>query len=277
MATVEVEIRLHPLDPFRDLLVFYLEQEGFSGFEYTESGLNAYTDESAFSPETLQERLRMLSGKAEYQVETRTLPDTNWNEAWEQNFSPVVINPRIRIRAPFHDSDPSFPIELVIAPKMSFGTGHHATTSLMADSMEQLDLAGKKVLDMGSGTGLLAILAVKLNASECVAIDNDPWCYQNAQENVEMNGCPGIKVLLGDASALPGLEYDVILANINRNILLADMAAYVKALLPAGLLVMSGFYTEDLPAISAMAESLDMEPMFHRSRENWVVAAFKKK
>lgn len=276
MRASEVQITLHPLDPYRDLLIYYLGQDEYHGFEYTDTGLKAYIDERDFDVDRLRHTLVALDGKAEYSWEVINHPDINWNEKWESDFKPVELTKEIRIRAPFHQPDPAFRYELIIMPKMSFGTGHHATTSQMLSVMLQISFAGKTVLDMGSGTGVLAIMAEKLGAESCDAVDYDNWCYQNALENVQLNGCTKVNVIEGDVNAIAGKEYDVILANINRNILLADMQAYSNTLRTGGTLLMSGFYEEDLKDISAMAVSLMYTIEKHIVRDRWVCAQFVK-
>jgi ribosomal protein L11 methyltransferase len=185
------------------------------------------------------------------------------------------VNERCRVRAPFHEPDPSFEFDLVIEPKMSFGTANHETTAQIIQLMLETGFQGKEVLDMGSGTAVLAILAKKLGAAHTVAIDIDEWAYRNAFTNCELNGISDIEIILGDALAIRG-EFDVVLANINRNILLRDMHYYVEAMRPNAHIFFSGFYTEDLPSIQAEAERLGLHYSRHLSRNNWVAAEFVK-
>lgn len=277
MESVEVKITIFPLDPFRDLLVYYMGEEGYDGFQMDDQGFSAYIAKESFSEHGLKDLLRAMEGKAELSWDVNLLPDINWNEEWEANFTPVEISSRIRIRAPFHAPSPQHELEVIIAPKMSFGTGHHPTTSLMAGALEHLDVQNKSVLDMGSGTAVLAILAEKMGASACTAIDFDEWCYHNAIENTELNSCQRIKVLLGDASLLRGPEYHLILANINRNVLLQDMPAYEKVLLPGGILLMSGFIQNDALHIEQLAASLELEPLLKQQKDDWMMVGFTKK
>jgi len=276
VIATEVHITLHPLEPFRDLLIYYLGQDEYHGFEYTDTGLKAYIDIQDFDEQRLRHTLVALDGKAEYSWELINHPDINWNEKWESDFKPVEINKDIRIRAPFHDGDDSFRHEIVIMPKMSFGTGHHATTLQMLQMMLHVNFNGKKVLDMGSGTGVLAIFAEQQGAEHCQAIDYDPWCYQNALENVQLNACAKIEVIEGDVNAIGNNVYDIILANINRNILMQDMATYQKALNQGGSLLMSGFYLQDWQDISSMAVSLKLIYRDHTHVDSWVCARFEK-
>jgi ribosomal protein L11 methyltransferase len=203
------------------------------------------------------------------------MPDKDWNELWEASYQPVVVNERCRVRAPFHEPDPSYDFDLVIEPKMSFGTANHETTAQIIQLMLETDFQGKEVLDMGSGTAVLAILAKKLGAARTVAIDNDEWAYRNAFTNIGLNGISDIEIVLGDALSIQG-RFDVVLANINRNILLRDMQHYVEAMRPAAHIFFSGFYTEDLPSIKEEAERLGLRYCRHLSRNNWVAAEFVK-
>jgi ribosomal protein L11 methyltransferase len=187
----------------------------------------------------------------------------------------VVVNARCRVRAPFHEPDPSFEFDLVIEPKMSFGTANHETTAQIITLMLETDLQGKEVLDMGSGTAVLAILAKKLGAAKTVAIDNDEWAYRNAFTNVSLNGINDIEIVLGDASAIKG-TYDVVLANINRNILLRDMHCYVDAMRPQAHIFFSGFYEEDLQSIKEEAAHLGLSYKRHLAKNRWVAAEFVK-
>ena len=218
----------------------------------------------------------LLSDPAFFDVhllKVEEMPDKDWNELWEASYQPVVVNERCRVRAPFHDPDPNFEYDLVIEPKMSFGTANHETTAQIIQLMLETDFKGKEVLDMGSGTAVLAILAKKLDAAHTVAIDNDEWAYRNAFTNCELNGISDIEIVLGDASAIHG-SFDVVLANIDRNILLRDMQHYVAAMRPDAHIFFSGFYTEDLESIKAEAQRLGLRYCRHLSRNNWVAAEF---
>ncbi|MFR9503412.1 MAG: 50S ribosomal protein L11 methyltransferase [Rikenellaceae bacterium] len=196
----------------------------------------------------------------------------NWNAQWESNFGVVEVGREILIRAPFHAPDPNFRTEVVIMPKMSFGTGHHATTYLMADMISTFKLKGLKGLDMGSGTGVLSIIAVKYGASAMDAIDIDEWADENCRENILQNGVEQqITPMLGDASLLAGRSYDFILANINRNILLADMHRYEATLSAGGTLHMSGFFEDDIKVLREKAESLGMKYISSNVRDGWAM------
>lgn len=275
MPTIELTIDQLTPGEVTEIAIALLTAEGYEGFEENESHLTAYIAESAFGSETLQQlkyNHPLTFGNCNFS--TRTLADQNWNALWESNFAPVEIDGQCRIRAPFHATDPRFSLELVIEPRMAFGTGHHQTTTLMVRYLLQHPPAGKRLLDMGTGTGILAIAGKKLGADYTIAIDNDEWAYRNCIENIHRNSCPDIVVLSGGAEAIPDLAFNLILANINRNILLADMAVYAKHLAPNGQLVMSGFYLADLEAITDNANKLGLQYITHTTLDNWTMAEF---
>ncbi|MGB2758985.1 MAG: 50S ribosomal protein L11 methyltransferase, partial [Maribacter stanieri] len=203
----------------------------------------------------------------------KEIEQENWNATWEQNFQPIIIDDVCMIRAPFHDKI-KVEYDIVIEPIMSFGSGHHETTHMMLQHILQLDVKDKTVLDMGSGTGVLAILAGMRGATTIDAIDIDNWCYLNAKENVERNNMDFISVYEGDAALLKGKKYDLIIANINRNILLADMPKYVQSLNSGGVLLLSGFYTEDLDMITQKCVDLELKFEKNLERNNWVAAKY---
>lgn len=206
------------------------------------------------------------------------IPARNWNAVWESDFPSVDVEGRLRIRAPFHEPAPAGEMEVVVMPRMSFGTGHHATTWLMSRAVLDLGVSGRRGLDMGSGTGVLAIVAAKCGAAHVDAVDIDDWADGNCRENVAANGVADcVTPMLGDVGRIAGRRYDFILANINRNILLADMPAYAAALAPGGDLVMSGFLEADVPAITGAAAKLGMETAATETRDGWVVVHTKKR
>lgn len=213
-----------------------------------------------------------IAGQRYIAIETQ-----NWNALWESNFTPVDVDGKVHIRAPFHAPAPAGELEVVIMPKMSFGTGHHATTCLMAGIVLDLELERRRGLDMGSGTGVLAILAAKRGAAHVDAVDIDDWADANCRENIAANGTADrIEPILGDVRRIAGRRYDFILANINRNILLHDMAAYAAALLPGGELAMSGFLTQDVGAIAAEAAKLGLTVAETRERDGWAAVLCRK-
>jgi len=275
MKTFEYSFTAPSSDIQHDMLVTMLAEIGFDSFMDEEHALKAYCPEDCRDDDAV-EQLLLDPAFADIQLlKVEEMPDKDWNEVWEASYSPVVVNERCRVRAPFHEPDPSFEFDLVIEPKMSFGTANHETTAQIITLMLETDFQDKEVLDMGSGTAVLAILAKKLGSARTVAIDNDEWAYRNAFTNCNLNGINDIEIVLGDASAIKG-EYDVVLANINRNILLRDMHCYVDAMRPQAHIFFSGFYTEDLDSIKAEAERLGLRYCHHVSRNNWVAAEFMK-
>ena len=275
MKTFEYTFTSPTSDIQHDMLTTMLGDIGFDSFMDDDFGLKAYCSAETRDDQTVEELLRMDAFKGVHLLAVEEMPDKDWNELWEASYQPVVVNERCRVRAPFHDPDPSYEFDLVIEPKMSFGTANHETTAQIITLMLETDFKGKDVLDMGSGTAVLAILAKKLGAARTVAIDNDEWAYNNAFTNVALNGINDIEIILGDATAIRG-EFDVVLANINRNILLRDMHYYADAMRQEAHIFFSGFYTEDLESIKEEAHRQGLRYVGHLSKNNWVAAAFKK-
>lgn len=275
MKTLEYTFTLPTSDVQHDMLTTMLGDLGFDSFMDDDLALKAYcSSEKRMDPE-VDELLQMAAFQGLKLLGVEEMPDKDWNELWEASYQPVVVNERCRVRAPFHQPDPSFEFDLVIEPKMSFGTANHETTAQIITLMLETDFDGKDVLDMGSGTAVLAILAKKLGAAKTVAIDNDEWAYRNAFTNVTLNGIDDIEIVLGDATSIKG-AYDIVLANINRNILLRDMHHYVAAMRPQAHIFFSGFYTEDLGSIKNEAVRNGLRYVRHMSRNNWVAAEFVK-
>lgn len=260
----------------KDMFMELLGTIGFDSFMDTEDGFEAYCQESALDETELDEILRMEQFANVSLLKKELIPDQDWNATWEASYEPVIINDLCRIRAPFHKVEGTYKYDLVIEPKMSFGTAHHETTSQIIELMLQSEFSGLNVLDMGSGTGVLAILAKKLGSAITVAIDNDEWAYRNALDNIRLNDENEIVVELGDATSLNDRQFDVILANINRNILLRDMKEYVKSLVENGRIFFSGFYEEDLVLITKEAEHLGLKYVNHVTKNNWTAAVFVK-
>ncbi|MGY5847156.1 50S ribosomal protein L11 methyltransferase [Salegentibacter sp. HM20] len=275
MATnyLEFQFKIEPLQPASEILIAELGYLGFESFVETEDGVTAYIPVEEYEEDLLANVHILQSEEFEIIYEKNEIEQVNWNEEWEKNFSPILVDDICSVRAPFHP-EPDVEYDIVIEPKMSFGTGHHATTHMMIQHILKNDFQGKDVLDMGCGTGVLAILASMRGAKFCDAIDIDNWCYQNSLENVQRNDCDNINVEEGGAELLEGREYDIILANINRNILLRDLPIYRKCLKSGGEIYLSGFYEEDLPVIKEACESLDMEYIEHLERNRWVSVKF---
>lgn len=266
----------NPSDDIVDILVAELAELGYDSFNTEGSSLLAYIPEAAFVEADATAVVAKYLTADGVKLSWERMPDKNWNEVWESNFEPIVIDDRCSIRAPFHTNLPKTTFEIVIEPKMSFGTGHHATTHQMVEFVLDNEFKGLRVLDMGCGTGILAILAAMKGASNILAIDNDEWAFENAEENVARNASGKVRVALGDASLLGSEDFDVILANINRNILLADLPSYVKVLVPGGLLFLSGILLEDIPIITDRAVGLGLTPLEQKDRKGWVALSFKK-
>lgn len=275
MKTLEFTFTSPSSDIQHDMLTTMLAEMGFDSFMDEDHCLKAYCTEENRDDNAVEALLSDPAFFGLHLLKVEEMPEKDWNELWEASYQPVVVNERCRVRAPFHAPDPSFEFDLVIEPKMSFGTANHETTAQIIQLMLETGFQGKEVLDMGSGTAVLAILAKKLGASRTVAIDNDEWAYRNAFTNCELNGIKDIEIVLGDALSIQG-RFDVVLANINRNILLRDMHCYVAAMNANALIFFSGFYTEDLDSIKAEAERLGLHYRRHLSRNNWVAAEFYK-
>lgn len=263
----------------QDLLINDLADIGFDTFEETDAGFNAFIPEPNFNLGSLETLLGQLSVEIMLTYDVKNVAHQNWNKLWEENFQPLVVADTCYVRATFHESKAEqFAVEIVIDPKMAFGTGHHQTTSLMMELLLEEEVNGKKVLDMGCGTGILGILALKLGAKSVVAIDNDPVCTDSAIENAKLNGTENITVICGDSSTIPENQFDLVIANINRNILLDQLAHYSKAVSQNGILFMSGFYEgEDLEMLTKKADSLGLKYLNHKSRDRWAAARFIRK
>lgn len=266
----------NPSDDIVDILVAELAELGYDSFNTEGSELLAYIPEASFVESDVRVVLSKYLPADGFKLLWESMPDKNWNEVWESNFEPIVIDDRCSIRAPFHTNLPKTTFEIVIEPKMSFGTGHHATTHQMVEFVLDNEFKGLRVLDMGCGTGILAILAAMKGASHVLAIDNDDWAFKNAEENVARNAPGKVDVKLGDAGLLGSEYFDVILANINRNILFADMESYVDVLVSGGLLFLSGILIEDIPVIINCAVGLGLTPFEQKDRKGWVALSFKK-
>ena len=273
MEYIEINFELSPLQPHVDILIAELGYMGFESFVETEYGVTAYIQKPDYKIGLLEDVNILKSKEVEISYTTKTIAQTNWNEEWEKSFEPIKIGDRCHVRAPFHEQKPC-DYDIVIEPKMSFGTGHHETTYMMLQFILDYDFKNKAVLDMGCGTGVLAILASKKEASSVDAIDIDNWCYENSMENVNRNKCNNISVKEGDVSLLINQKYDCILANINRNILLNDLATYVSCLNSRGSLFLSGFYNVDIPIIEAACNALNLKLESKQEQNNWVALKF---
>lgn len=267
--------KVTPKEPAIDILIAELAELGFESFVESEEGLSAYIQKEFWAESMLDEVYVLNSGEFDIDYTVEDVEQINWNEEWEKNFHPINVDGICTVRAPFHEPTKAA-YEIIIEPKMSFGTGHHETTFMMIQHLLKLDVDNKKVLDMGCGTGVLAILAAMKGAKPVAAIDIDNWCYLNSVENCERNNCEFIHVFEGDKALLveQAESYDVIIANINRNILLEDISTYVNYLNKGGILLLSGFYTEDLPVISAKCEDYKLKFLENFEKNNWVSAKY---
>lgn len=274
---LRVTLKFEPVLPAREVAVAYLSGNGFDMFE--EDGddmLIAYAKDSEWDEDGYRETLSSLRGFAQVEVDESWVKSENWNAKWEANYEPIDVEGKIMMRAPFH-APPITGLDVIIQPEMSFGTGHHPTTWQMMHAVYQLNPTGRVVLDMGCGTGALAIAAKKLGASRVLAIDNDEWSYRNTLDNIRRNEIQqGIDSYLGDAKKLDDLEvmFDVILANINRNVLMTDMAVYIKRLVPGGSLVLSGFFPIDNPMLIEEAAANGLSLSETKERDGWSCLLF---
>ena len=278
MKYFEVTFTTEPCNEIvTDVISAMAGEIGFESFVEWEKGVQAYIQQSLFNEEALKGMVSdfpLPDTSITYTIQEAE--DKDWNEEWEKNFfQPIVIGDRCCIHSTFHKDTPKTEYEILINPQMAFGTGHHETTSSIICELLDADLQGKSVLDMGCGTSILAILASMRGANPVTAIDIDDWCVNNSRDNIALNGITNITVELGDANLLEGrAPFDVIIANINRNILLADMPQYAACMHSGSELYMSGFYLEDIPAIREKAESLGMTFVHHREKNNWVAVKF---
>jgi len=270
------EIRFYNDTSLNEALVAWLGENDYDMFEERVDGINAYIESSRFSEEKLKEVLTLIPQSDNISYETSLIKGSNWNKEWESNFPAVTIANRVHIRAPFHEQVESIEHEIIIEPKMSFGTGHHATTALMVELMLDTDFKGKTVLDMGTGTGILAILAERLGAQSVFAIDIDDNSVENCRENIARNKSSRITIEKGDATTVGDRKFDVILANINRNILLQDMRNYAGWLIKGGTLFLSGILTGDEQVITQAATDNDLQPVGKLTSGDWLAIKLKR-
>lgn len=275
MEYIELEFKVWPQEPGNEILVAELAELGFESFSETEDSLKAYIKAPLYNANAVSNM--SIFGFDTFKVEyvSKLIADQNWNAKWEENYPPVVIENRVAIRAPFHPAFNDVEFDIVIEPKMSFGTAHHATTAQMISHILKQEVKGLNVLDMGSGTAVLAILASMRGAKHIDAIDNDEWAYNNAIENVERNNIKNISVELGDAKLINGREYDLVIANINRNILLNDIKHYAACMHKSNVLLLSGFYESDIEILNKEASQYGLIYQEHTLDRDWVAGVWK--
>jgi len=273
MIYIAFNFTVLPKEPATEILIAEMGYAGFESFVENENGVTAYIQKIEYHDRILDDIYIFKNEEFQISYTKEEIAQVNWNSEWEKNFQPIQVDNLVSIRAPFHQ-DPKLEYDIIIEPKMSFGTGHHETTHMMVQHLLNLDLKDKKVLDMGCGTGILAIFAEMNGAQPIDAIDIDKWCYENSIENCERNKCVHISVFEGDASLLINKKYDLIIANINRNILLSDIRIYANCLNENGILLLSGFYQDDIPIIDAEASKYKLKLDNIIERNNWVALKY---
>jgi ribosomal protein L11 methyltransferase len=269
---IELSLQIEP--DFSEILMAELSELGFDSFVETDEGLEAYIKEELFNDLDIKRMLETYAERTPISYAFKKIEKQNWNEEWEKNFQPISIGNDIYVRADFHEAKPDFKYEIIITPKMSFGTGHHETTSMVMEHQLTIPHQDKKVLDVGTGTGILAVLASKLGATQISAFDIDEWSVENTIENVALNNANHIEVRLGTIENEPMEKYDIVLANINRNILLQQIPAYVTFMKAGASLVISGFYEADIADIQAIAESAGLKKVAQLSKNQWASVVF---
>ena len=278
MDYYKIAIEITPFEEWlRDVLAAQLGIIGFDSFMETDTGIEAFIPVANFSDAEMEYVLNAFQDDFTFSINKEIIKSQNWNEVWEKNyFKPLVVNNKCVIRAPFHTEYPKAKYEIIIEPNMAFGTGNHETTTLMIETILENEMENKNILDMGCGSGILGILASMKGAKKVTAIDIDEWSYKGANENAALNKIENMVVKQGDAY-LPGNEkFDIVFANIHKNVLINDLPAYSEVLQPGGLLIMSGFYTEDIAEIKPKAESLGLKDNGFKTKNNWVAYSFQK-
>lgn len=271
-----IEIKIQSNSEITDMLIAEIAEIKYDNFVYTENGFDAYCEEQDFNENELVSIIDRYKSLGEIFFTKTVLEKKNWNEEWEKSFEPVIIEGKCMVRASFHSSQ-NLPYEIIIDPKMSFGTGHHATTSLMLEHQLMTDHNQKSVLDVGCGTAVLAIMAKKLGASYVEGFDIDEWSVENSIENVKNNDCEPLEIRLGTIDKLQfNQKFDIILANINRNILIKEIPSYVNHLKDGGFLIVSGFYDQDIPSIEEVSKSVGLVTSSIKVKNDWTSIIFKK-
>ncbi len=278
MNYIELTCKISPYNATTsEILVAQLGEIGFESFVEQPDSLQAYIIENGFDENKIAKLKADSVFDSQVEFSFKKIEEENWNETWEKNyFEPIVIDEQCVIRSSFHPEFPAIKYRITIDPKMSFGTGHHETTSLMIKEILKLDLEDKTILDMGSGTGILAILSALKGATNITAVDFDEWCYKNCFENMALNGTQDIKVIHGDINAVKGLKFDIIYANINKNVLLSDIKEYTNNLNPSGYLLLSGFYKADFEDINKVAKQNGLVLQKEEELNQWMMLKYLK-
>jgi ribosomal protein L11 methyltransferase len=271
MNYIELKAEVNPVEIGKDIVIAELAEIGFESFVEFDNGVDAYIQEPLFDESELKNLSSFHHHEFKVTYQLKKIEDQNWNEVWEQNFEPINVDDICYVRAPFHEKKPNFKFDIIIEPKMSFGTGHHETTHLMIQELLQMNLSDKTVLDMGCGTGVLAILAEQKNAKSLLAVDIDEWAYENTIENIARNNCSKIQTLKGGAECIENHQFDVVIANINRNILLQDMENYVITLNTNGHLLLSGFFSSDKEILLKETKKLGLKLVAENSKNDWTL------
>jgi len=272
-----LEFKITCVEEFREIIIAELAEIGFDSFLETDEGVDAYIEENLFDRDLYQEVIERYASAAEMSISEGKMAKVNWNEEWEKHYDPIFVDDKVYVRASFHPSNPDFQYEIVINPKMSFGTGHHATTYLMISHQMEIEHSGKRVLDIGSGTGILAIMAHLLGAIDTEAFDTDEWCVENGNENFDLNGMKSVRMGHGTVREVkPEGTFDIVLANINKNVLLDELEVYSGLVKKSGMLLLSGFYEQDVDDIVKKAASNHFQVINLKTKDQWAALALEK-
>lgn len=270
-----IKIEIETSEELSDMLIAELSELGYDSFLYTDNGFEAAIVAEDYRFTSLKDILSKYSGLGPIVYNTSQVAKENWNKLWESNYDPIEIADKCIVRAPFHELSKSYDYDLIITPKMSFGTGHHQTTHLMLSQELEMDFTGKKVFDIGCGTGILAIMAIKRGATSTEACDVEDWAVENTKENAEVNSAP-FQVGLGTFDKFAKGEYDILLANINKNVLLAEIPLYAEKLKTGGEILLSGFYVEDIEDLETAANAVGLQKLGSFNRDKWACLRMKK-
>jgi len=272
-----LEFKISCKESFREILIAELAEVGYDSFLETDEGFDAYIQEDLFDRNAYQQVIDQYQDAASLQVTEAIMPKVNWNEEWEKNYDPIEVGDQVYVRASFHQPRPEFKYEILINPKMSFGTGHHATTFLMLSHQLTIDHSEKRVLDIGAGTGILAIMAHQLGAGHIEAFDIDEWCVENGNENFDLNGMSGVRMGKGTVREVkPQGEFDIVLANINKNVLLDEMDVYATLVKTNGYLLLSGFYEHDVLDVAEKAFQYGFVEKELQTKDDWAALILEK-